>query len=111
MSFKFSSCFCSSSIGFKCRNASVTFFSGRVVIKILIQTGSIEKWLLITCRSSLRPLYSLSSRPSMTIRVFLPGSCTVLRGSLNSNANSSFTPMLLRSLPRFLDSCSTRASL
>ena len=111
MSFKFSSRFCLSSIGSKCRNASVMLLSGRVVIKILIQTGSIEKWLLITCRSSLRPLYSLSSRPSMTIRVFLPGSFTVLRGSLNSNANSSSTPMLLRSFPRFLDNCSTRVSL
>ena len=109
MSLRFSSWFSSSCMGCNCFRLSAMLISGRVVTKKRIHCGSLKNWLAITSSSSLRPWYSVSSSPSITIRIFLPGSSTLFRGSLKSNANSSSTPMLLSSTgPRFLDSCSTR---
>ena len=85
--------------------------SGLVVTRKRIHRGSLTKWLTITSNNSLRPLCSLSSKASNTKRRFLPGSVILLSGSLKSNAKSSSTPMLLIFMPKFLDSCSKRASL
>ena len=111
MSSKFfwSSCF--NSNGFKCFNFSAMFVAGRVVTRKRIQLGSRQNWREITLRRSFRPWYSLSSKPSITMSMFLPGSPTALRGSLKSSANSSSTLILLRLAPRFRDSCFTRACL
>ena len=111
MSFKFFSPSDFNSNGFKCFRFSVIFVEERVVTRKRIQVGSLQKWFEIASKSWFRPWYSLSSKPSITMSMFLPGSPTALRGSLKSSANNSSTPMLLRSVPRFLDSCFTRACL
>ena len=112
MSSRFLSSLDCNSNGFKCFNFSAMFVAGRVVTRKRIQDGSLQNWFAITSRSSFRPWYSLSSRPSIIISMFRPGSLTGPRGSLKSNANNSSTFMLLRSsAPWFLVNCSTRASL
>ena len=109
MSCKFFSPLGSKWNGFRRLSLSIIFFSGLVVTRNRIQRGSLQNWLAITSSNSFRPWYSLSSKPSITVRMFLPGSDTVLRGSLKSSANKSSTPRLSNPVPTFRESCSTRA--
>ena len=111
MSFWFCSSSASSWNGCKCLNIFAMFLSGRLVTRNRIHIGSLQKWSAMTSSNSFRSWYSLSSRPSITISMFLPGSSTLLRGSLKRKANNSSTPISLRSLPVFLVNFSTRASL
>ena len=110
------SCKLSLSLGSSCRGSktlrlSAMLISGRVVTRNRNHAGSLQKLLAITSSNSLRPWYSLSSKPSITIMMFLPGSLTLERGSMSSNSKRSLTSMLFRSPPKFLESTSRMALL
>ena len=111
MSIKFSASFDSSRTGRRPFRLSQMFISGRVVTRKRIHRGSLSKHFAITSSSSFLPLYSLSSKASITTREVKPGSVNLLSGSSNSNSNKSSVFMALISMPKFLESCSTRAIL
>ena len=113
ISLTLSSSFGSSWRGLNKFRLSAMFISGRVVTRNRIQFGSLWKWLEITSSSSLRPWYSLSSTPSITMRIFFLGDAifNFMRGSSNSNWNRSWTSISLSSTPRFLERVSTRTFL
>ena len=111
MSFKLSSSSGFNSRGWNFLRLSEMFISGRVVTRNRIQHGRLIKCSEISSSSSLCPRYSLSSNPSITIRMFLSGAFRLLRGTWNSNSNSSLTSTFLSSIPRFLESALTRAFL